>query len=146
MPNCVLTVVPTVASRAALAPSPGRLTVEAASSSGCACKDASTAISEASEPVKNVPTTPEERGVYILGDDDILQLARWACIIEDHYGRPMDIEWALDKDLPAGGNIFILQARPETVWSEKPVTSAVETTRSATDFILAGLLSGRKIS
>ena len=49
------------------------------------------------------------------------------------------------RPLPAGGNIFILQARPETVWSEKPVTSAVETTRSATDFILAGLLSGRKI-
>ena len=74
----------------------------------------------ASEPVKNVPTTPEERGVYILGDDDILQLARWACIIEDHYGRPMDIEWAKDGDgvNVGSGRLFVVQARPETVHSQ----------------------------
>ncbi len=64
--------------------------------------------------MKNVPTTPEERGVYILGDDDILQLARWACIIEDHYGRPMDIEWAKDGDgvKVGSGRLFVVQARP----------------------------------
>ncbi len=74
----------------------------------------------AEEPVKNVETTPEERGSYVLSDDEILQLARWACIIEDHYGRGMDIEWAKDGDgVKVGtGKLFIVQARPETVHSQ----------------------------
>ncbi len=74
----------------------------------------------AEEPVKNVETTPEERGRYVLNDDEILQLARWACIIEDHYGRGMDIEWAKDGDgVKVGtGKLFIVQARPETVHSQ----------------------------
>ena len=88
----------------------------------------------------------ERQTVQSVLDDEISELAWMGKRIEKHYGRPMDIEWALDKDLPAGGNIFILQARPETVWSEKPVTSAAGEARSATDFILAGLLSGRRIS
>ncbi|WP_310600955.1 phosphoenolpyruvate synthase [Desulfobulbus sp.] len=74
----------------------------------------------AEEPVKNIATTAEERGAYILSDDEILQLARWACIIEEHYGRPMDIEWAKDGDGAAvgTGTLFIVQARPETVHSQ----------------------------
>jgi len=74
----------------------------------------------AKEPVKNVDTTEQERGSYILSDDEILQLARWACIIEDHYDRPMDIEWAKDGDgtTVGTGKLFIVQARPETVHSQ----------------------------
>ncbi len=74
----------------------------------------------AEEPVKNIDTSEEERGSYILSDDEILQLARWACIIEDHYGRPMDIEWAKDGDGKevGTGKLFIVQARPETVHSQ----------------------------
>lgn len=74
----------------------------------------------AKEPVRNVDTTEQERGSYILSDDEILQLARWACIIEDHYDRPMDIEWAKDGDgtTVGTGKLFIVQARPETVHSQ----------------------------
>ena len=74
----------------------------------------------AKEPVQNIATTEAERGSYILSDDEILQLARWACIIEDHYDRPMDIEWAKDGDGKevGTGNLFIVQARPETVHSQ----------------------------
>ncbi|MDD2466690.1 MAG: phosphoenolpyruvate synthase [Desulfobulbus sp.] len=74
----------------------------------------------AEEPVKNIDTTPLERGSYILSDEEILHLARWACIIEEHYGRPMDIEWAKDGDGTSvgTGNLFIVQARPETVHSQ----------------------------
>ena len=74
----------------------------------------------AEEPVKNIETTEAERGAYILNDDEILELSRWACIIEDHYGRPMDVEWAKDGDgVEVGtGNLFIVQARPETVHSQ----------------------------
>ena len=64
-----------------------------------------------------------DRRRFILNDDEILQLARWACIIEEHYGKPMDIEWA--KDGLTGG-LFVLQARPETVHAHR--ASAVLTT------------------
>jgi len=72
------------------------------------------------EPVKNIETTPDERVKYVVNDDEILQLAKWACIIEDHYGKGMDIEWAKDgdgKEVGTGG-LFIVQARPETVHSQ----------------------------
>jgi pyruvate,water dikinase len=61
-----------------------------------------------------VETSAEERGTYVLQDAEILQLARWAAAIEDHYGRPMDMEWAKDGRT---GALFIVQARPETVQS-----------------------------
>jgi pyruvate,water dikinase len=72
------------------------------------------------EPVKNIDTTEAERNSYVISDDEILQLAKWACIIEDHYGKGMDIEWAKDgdgKDVGTG-DLFIVQARPETVHSQ----------------------------
>jgi pyruvate,water dikinase len=61
---------------------------------------------------RNVPTSRQERASFVLGDPEILQLARWAVAIERHYGCAMDIEWA--KDAPEG-ELFIVQARPETV-------------------------------
>ncbi|MDH3394168.1 MAG: phosphoenolpyruvate synthase, partial [Desulfobulbaceae bacterium] len=72
------------------------------------------------EPVQNIPTTPEERNSYVINDDEILQLAKWACIIEEHYEKGMDIEWAKDGDgVNVGtGKLFIVQARPETVHSQ----------------------------
>jgi pyruvate,water dikinase len=66
-------------------------------------------------------------------------------LIEKHYGRPMDIEWAVDKEMSAGNNVFILQARPETVWSNKKkqvVSDDVD--KNATQHILGALLAGRK--
>lgn len=72
--------------------------------------------------VKNVPVSESERLQYSLTDEEVLTLARWACIIEDHYSAkrgqnsPMDIEWAKDGQT---GQLFIVQARPETVQSQK---------------------------
>ena len=63
-----------------------------------------------------VPTSKADRAKFVLSDQDILALARWACVIEDHYGYPMDMEWAKDGE---SGELFILQARPETVQSRK---------------------------
>jgi len=71
---------------------------------------------------KNVEVAQGDRDRYCINDEEILQLARWACIIEDHYSRvrgmdtPMDIEWAKDG---LTGELFIVQARPETVQSQK---------------------------
>jgi pyruvate,water dikinase len=100
------------------------------------------------EPVKTIETTPEERGSYVINDDEILKLAEWACIIEDHYGKAMDIEWAKDGDgIDVGtGELFIVQARPETVHSQ---TSAgiMETykLKETGTVIVEGLAVGTKI-
>ncbi|MCL2458459.1 MAG: phosphoenolpyruvate synthase [Desulfobulbus sp.] len=103
----------------------------------------------AEEPVKNVETTAEERGAYILSDDDILQLARWACIIEDHYGRPMDIEWAKDGDgaTVGTGKLFIVQARPETVHSQAASKRTMETyvLKEKGEVLASGQAVGAKI-
>ncbi len=89
----------------------------------------------------------ERQRVQSLIDDEITQLAWMGKQIEKHYGCPMDIEWAVDKDLPAGGNLYILQARPETVWSRKTRTSgAPAAERTAVDYILASMLQGRKVN
>jgi pyruvate,water dikinase len=75
-----------------------------------------------SKMVKNVPVPPDDRSRFAITDDEILSLARWACLIEDHYSQkrgqytPMDMEWAKDGHT---GELFILQARPETVQSQK---------------------------
>jgi len=66
--------------------------------------------------VKEVATSAEERNRFSLSDDDVLELARYAVLIEQHYGRPMDIEWGKDG---IDGKLYILQARPETVKSAK---------------------------
>jgi pyruvate,water dikinase len=65
--------------------------------------------------VKTVDTAQEQRNRYSLSDADVAELARYALTIEDHYGRPMDIEWGKDG---ADGKLYILQARPETVKSQ----------------------------
>ena len=72
--------------------------------------------------VKNVPVSPGDRVKLALTDDEILELARWGCIVEDHYSAkrghpaPMDLEWAKDGNT---GELFIVQARPETVQSRR---------------------------
>ncbi|EXL66438.1 phosphoenolpyruvate synthase [Fusarium oxysporum f. sp. conglutinans race 2 54008] len=71
-------------------------------------------------PTRNVPTSRAERAAYVLQDEEILQLARWACLIEEHYGCPMDMEWARDG---TSGRLFIVQARPETVQSRCDTTA-----------------------
>ncbi len=65
---------------------------------------------------RNVDTTQRERQAFVLCDDEILQLGRWAVAIEKHYGRPMDMEWAKDGET---GELAIVQARPETVQSAR---------------------------
>jgi pyruvate,water dikinase len=65
--------------------------------------------------VKTTDTPPEMRNRYSLSDEDVTELARYALIIEQHYGRAMDIEWGKDG---GDGKLYILQARPETVKSQ----------------------------
>jgi pyruvate,water dikinase len=78
---------------------------------------------------KNVKVSTEDRNKFALADEDVLTLSKWACIIEDHYSekagrfKPMDMEWAKDGKT---GELFIVQARPETVQSQKDRTTIEE--------------------
>ncbi|MHA7270144.1 phosphoenolpyruvate synthase [Arthrobacter sp. HLT1-20] len=75
-----------------------------------------TANEEVGHTIELVATDPALRGRFSITDDDVQQLARHALAIEEHYGRPMDIEWGKDG---VDGELYILQARPETVESRK---------------------------
>ena len=70
--------------------------------------------SDGGQTIKNVPTSKAERGTYVLNDEEVISLARMAKTIEEHYGVAMDMEWARDG---ITGELFIVQARPETVQS-----------------------------
>ncbi|GAP56368.1 phosphoenolpyruvate synthase [Arthrobacter sp. Hiyo6] len=68
---------------------------------------------------RTVDTSAVERRSFVLQDAEILNLARWAVVVEEHYGRPMDMEWARDGET---GELFMVQARPETVQALKSAT------------------------
>lgn len=90
----------------------------------------------------------ERRNVQSVTDMELVELAQMGKLIEKHYGCPMDIEWAIDKDMPEGGNIFILQARPETVWSNKTAETVTDSASagSAMSHILSSMMAGRKVN
>jgi pyruvate,water dikinase len=94
-------------------------------------------------PTRNVPTSKEERLRHVLPDNEIVRLARDACTIERHYGRPMDIEWAKDGET---GQLYIVQARPETVQSRAAARSFRSySIRSAGRRLLTGLSIGEAV-
>ncbi|MFP5398088.1 MAG: phosphoenolpyruvate synthase [Gammaproteobacteria bacterium] len=96
------------------------------------------------EPVVNRPTPKADRARFCLSDDDVLELAGAAIAIEDHYRRPMDIEWA--KDGPDGA-LYIVQARPETAASQKRVNVLEEYVLDGTGPVRAqGRAVGAKIA
>jgi pyruvate, water dikinase len=98
---------------------------------------------EPEKPVENIPTTKEERASFVISDDEILTLAKWAVIIEEHYGKPMDIEWAKDG---AQGELFIVQARPETVHSQqKEKTMETYILKDTGPVMITGQAVGSKI-
>ena len=98
----------------------------------------------AEAPTVEVEVPENQRRARVLTDDEVLQLARWGCLIEDHYGRPMDIEWAKDGDT---GDLFVVQARPETVQSRRQ--AAVLTTYRLVGEgrrLVSGLAVGERIA
>jgi pyruvate,water dikinase len=85
---------------------------------------------------KQVPDSLKDR--QVITDGQVVELAKYALTIEQHYGRPMDIEWGLDKQT---GKLLILQARPETVWSQKkgPTEQKATTVTTERKILVKGL-------
>lgn len=93
--------------------------------------------------VKTTDVAPELRNRYSLTDADVQELARYALVIEEHYGRPMDIEWGKDG---TDGHLYILQARPETVKSQSKGQAELRYKLKGTGNVLAeGRAIGQKI-
>jgi pyruvate,water dikinase len=105
-------------------------------------------------PVRTIATSEEEQRRYVLTDAEIITLAKWACIIEDHYTqtsgvfRPMAIEWAKDGDgrQIGTGQLYIVQAQPETVHSQRDIT-VIESyhLRERSRIVVQGQAIGAKI-
>lgn len=89
-----------------------------------------------------VDTDPAERGLLSLTDDEVQELARHALAIEEHYGRPMDIEWGKDG---VDGGLYILQARPETVMSRAGVQQRFRMGKNDGTVVVEGRAIGQKI-
>ena len=94
--------------------------------------------------VRTVDVDPAERRQFAITDEDVIELAKFACIIEKHYGRPMDIEWGKDG---IDGKIYILQARPETVKSRQATTDVQlrYTLKTKSKVLVEGRAIGQKI-
>jgi pyruvate,water dikinase len=101
------------------------------------------ASSRAGHSVRKVDVPESDSNRFSLDDSDILELARYAVVIEQHYGRPMDIEWGRDG---RDGRLYILQARPETVRSQKSAeTQNRYLLKQHSEILTAGRAIGHKI-
>lgn len=105
---------------------------------------------KAVQQTKILKTTPRERDSFVLGDKEILQLAKWGVLIEDHYTKvhgkwtPMDMEWARDGKT---GELFIVQARPETIHAERDFSKVKEyVLEEKVTPIVTGISVGSKIA
>jgi pyruvate,water dikinase len=103
-----------------------------------------TADAKAGRSVKTVDVPIEMRNRYSLTDTEIVELSKYAVIIEKHYGRPMDIEWGKDG---RDGKLYILQARPETVKSQQKATDAQQRfkLKGSSTVLVSGRAIGQKI-
>jgi pyruvate,water dikinase len=103
-------------------------------------KDKKMIYAAGEQPTRNVPTSKAERAAFVLGEAEIVELARWAVIIEQHYGCAMDVEWARDGET---GKMYVVQARPETVQSRRDAAQfrSYEITRRGTT-LATGLAIG----
>src|SRR5262245_54360678 len=93
---------------------------------------------------RNVETPKAQQHAFVLQDAEIVQLARWACAIEKHYGTPMDIEWAKDGE---ADELYVVQAGPETVQPPHPSgTRTTSTLKGPDELLLTGLSVGAAIA
>ncbi len=113
-------------------------------------KEVKVVYDEGHKQVKTVRVPEEERARFSLGDDEVLTLARWAALVEEHYSRlrgedtPMDIEWAKDG---LSGDLFVVQARPETVHSRKKApTVQLYALKDKGERLASGLAIGERVA
>lgn len=93
-------------------------------------------VDQNSGKVMIVDVPPDRQKILCLGGEEIIELAKLGKDIEQHFGSPQDIEWAIAKELPFPQNIYIVQARPETVWTGQKADPRLKTTGDATSDVV----------
>ncbi|BCU68454.1 phosphoenolpyruvate synthase [Sulfolobales archaeon HS-7] len=88
---------------------------------------------------EEVPLIGEEAKEMSISNEEAIELAKMAKKIEEHYGHPMDIEWAIDSELQFPENVFIVQARPETFWTTNKRSGTQSTKASSAEIVVKGL-------
>ena len=88
-------------------------------------------LDESSGRARMLDVPRDRQSVPCLTDEEVLELARHGKKLEQHYGKPQDIEWCVDRDLPLPKNIFFVQTRPETIWSKKKSDGKLKSSGSA---------------
>ena len=100
------------------------------------------ALDSATKEVAKYEVEQSRQNCACLSDQDLIRIAQTGKSIEKHFGSPQDIEWALDKDLNPPGNLFLLQSRPETVWSKKTVGAITKKDQSYMDYMADRFIEG----
>lgn len=95
--------------------------------------------------IDTVETSEQERTSFCVSAEELSEIARVSKAIDKYYGKPYDIEFAIDADLPFPDNVIILQVRPESVWSAKQASAKTERKADAMDHIVSQLVTGVKI-
>jgi len=98
-----------------------------------------------SKGVVKLEVPPALQGEPSLTDDEVLELARVGKVIERHFGGPQDVEWAVDKDLLLPESVFMVQSRPETVWSQRQKGPIFTPRESTLDYVVDVLIRGKKL-
>jgi pyruvate,water dikinase len=93
-----------------------------------------------------VDVPSEQQLVPCLTDEEVTELARLGKVLEASYGSARDIEWAIDERLAFPDNILMLQCRPETVWSNRPIEPTARARASTLDYVLGAMLPKTRAS
>tara|TARA_R110002072_G_scaffold294270_2_gene464267 strand:- start:315 stop:1361 length:1047 start_codon:yes stop_codon:yes gene_type:complete len=89
--------------------------------------------------------SPDRRALFCLTDDEVTALAKLGKALERQHGHPVDIEFAIDRDLPSGSNLILLQCRPETYWSGRHAAASAAPILDAAQAVLANTLRSAKV-
>jgi pyruvate,water dikinase len=96
--------------------------------------------------VMAVAVPAERQSALCLSNEEVIELAKIGKGIERHYGTAQDIEWAIDKGLPFPQNVFMLQTRPESVWSQQEAKPMLDAGKGPVDYVIDLMMAGGKIT